>query len=1078
MAQTPRYVNSTVVNSSNNRPFGTSNSRTQFLFQPSTFANVRPQVLITKIYFLAGSNSSSVNYSNFSVKMKDTVLSGFASGTWVNTGFQNCLTAGSYTLQSTTSGSWFSITLQQPFYHDATKALIVDISQTGGSGGPSLALTSSFGTVPVSFIHGTTGSGTGTTSGFVANFGFDPQFTYNDVGVISIDSPVYSCVGIPTTFKATIKNYGFNQINGVSINWSINGNFQFPAYYPSLIDTILGSNSNSVQITLGVGTPLSSPIEITAWTSNPNGTPDTLTTNDSITVIKQSSMSGFYTINPFGSGANNFTSFSSAVNSLVSKGICSSVIFNVQSGIYNEAINLPAIPGASFGKTITFQSIADNPDSVIVIDTFAVPINISGSFINLKAIKFHQVASNLNCLMIGGTLSYDTIYNCKFIAGVNSSTNNYTMYSNGYAMNGVVFRKNFFSGSKNGFRIFSTPNWSTNCIIDSNTFEGAYTSPLSYLKNTINLKVRNNIINVNGLGAASTFWMEYNDSAFEFSGNMINVSSGITSNIYLANYNIGNATNRIKIFNNMFQGGTIFIYVYFFNNYMDIFNNVYNSLGTVDWGYLSNNMRLYNNTFNSSGSYPIIIHNGSSSGLDIRNNVFSSTGGNYAASWTTTPINEICDNNNYYSNGPNIIYNTAISMAYSHLSTWRAASFKDSNSISYFPAFTNANNLQPSALDSACWSLNGRGVHLPLVNRDIIGNLRPNSTLNGVPDIGAYELTPIVPPPYAIASPVVPTAGTTQAFTFGGDTIQKINWAASSMVPPLVQVQQYSGVIPPQVDSTTKHMWFYTNTIAPIGSYDYSINLYYKDQWLGTCPTESNLILAKKNAISPWITYPSSSIDISKNIITQSSLTSFSYFTGSDAVFLLPVKLLDFVAFYEKESIKLMWATAFESNCKKFEIERSLDGGQNFYIIGNVMASGNSNFRLDYSFIDQSISHSSKSIKNAIYYRLRILDNDGTVEFSNIVEVGATSSDSKENVYIYPNPFKGELFVRISYLLDKKISLVLTDVQGRILFSKTEMINSDLELVKIPIEHELKGGIYIMHVKTLSNNYSIKLIKE
>ena len=75
----------------------------------------------------------------------------------------------------------------------------------------------------------------------------------------------------------------------------------------------------------------------------------------------------------------------------------------------------------------------------------------------------------------------------------------------------------------------------------------------------------------------------------------------------------------------------------------------------------------------------------------------------------------------------------------------------------------------------------------------------------------------------------------------------------------------------------------------------------------------------------------------------------------------------------------LMWAMA-SSSCISFEIERSYDG-EYFDTIGQVQATGLSRYR----FVDNSI------YPGYIHYRIKANDDDGSVEYSQIVVVRIVS---------------------------------------------------------------------------------------
>lgn len=87
-------------------------------------------------------------------------------------------------------------------------------------------------------------------------------------------------------------------------------------------------------------------------------------------------------------------------------------------------------------------------------------------------------------------------------------------------------------------------------------------------------------------------------------------------------------------------------------------------------------------------------------------------------------------------------------------------------------------------------------------------------------------------------------------------------------------------------------------------------------------------------------------------------------------IFPLPVELYSFEGSTIDGMNLITWSTASEHNSDYFVIERSVDG-ENWSDITKVMASGNSNTLINYSYIDNSFNR----VIN--YYKLRQVDFDG-----------------------------------------------------------------------------------------------------
>lgn len=106
----------------------------------------------------------------------------------------------------------------------------------------------------------------------------------------------------------------------------------------------------------------------------------------------------------------------------------------------------------------------------------------------------------------------------------------------------------------------------------------------------------------------------------------------------------------------------------------------------------------------------------------------------------------------------------------------------------------------------------------------------------------------------------------------------------------------------------------------------------------------------------------------------------------------LPVKLVRFTVGEREGAVKLDWATSEEVNFARFEVERSSDG-HSFTAIATLTAKGTGS---RYSFTDAGIGQGSH------YYRLRMVDSDGSVEYSPIVN--SVIRNARVQVTVYPNP--------------------------------------------------------------------------
>lgn len=117
----------------------------------------------------------------------------------------------------------------------------------------------------------------------------------------------------------------------------------------------------------------------------------------------------------------------------------------------------------------------------------------------------------------------------------------------------------------------------------------------------------------------------------------------------------------------------------------------------------------------------------------------------------------------------------------------------------------------------------------------------------------------------------------------------------------------------------------------------------------------------------------------------------------------IPVELASFTFGVAGINVTLNWITASETNNSGFEVERkkSEDGGQNseWDFIGFVEGYGTTTDTQLYSFTDKNV------FPGSYQYRLKQIDFDGSIEYSNVIEVEIGIPEKFELFQNYPNPF-------------------------------------------------------------------------
>ena len=161
----------------------------------------------------------------------------------------------------------------------------------------------------------------------------------------------------------------------------------------------------------------------------------------------------------------------------------------------------------------------------------------------------------------------------------------------------------------------------------------------------------------------------------------------------------------------------------------------------------------------------------------------------------------------------------------------------------------------------------------------------------------------------------------------------------------------------------------------------------------------------------------------SGTVTSSLNTTGFSPFTtgstGSGNT--LPVELTDFYGHLTPHGVELNWVTMTEINVDYFEVERSEDADY-FELVGMETAAGNSKHRLEYDLLDDELP------TETVYYRLKMVDLDGTYEYSRVIQMTPTETNGNLTP-VFPNPATAGQTIRLD--LAPEGPLMLCDLQGR-----------------------------------------------
>lgn len=175
-----------------------------------------------------------------------------------------------------------------------------------------------------------------------------------------------------------------------------------------------------------------------------------------------------------------------------------------------------------------------------------------------------------------------------------------------------------------------------------------------------------------------------------------------------------------------------------------------------------------------------------------------------------------------------------------------------------------------------------------------------------------------------------------------------------------------------------------------------------------------------------------------------------------DSLVYVPVELESFSATHTTEGkVLLSWQTASELNNRGFEVQRKFMNSD-FATIGFVEGKGTTTEKQYYNFIDSPS-------ENGLYtYRLKQLDYDGKLNYSNEVEINLQTFSYLVLEQNYPNPFNDRTSLRFSTAYNNWITLKLFDILGReVLTVVNEILRPGIYEREINFSnYNFPGGMY------------------
>ncbi len=422
-------------------------------------------------------------------------------------------------------------------------------------------------------------------------------------------------------------------------------------------------------------------------------------------------LAGIYTIGATG----DYPTFSNAVLSLYNCGIDSNVIFNVESGTYNEQIEILGrfILYDSLNYPITFQSQTGNSTDVILqynsdtLKNYVVKIDAAQN-IYFKDMTIQAIDTTYGRVIALEDSVFVNFENNRIIGIESSNENGQTacIYYTGNPNDtlGITLSNNLIQNGSSGFLMDDCDEVKSNININQNVFDNQNYAGINIDfsthadENAINI-ITNTIQNSRDMDYG--IYLGYINDPCEIAFNKINITTSVPFT------GINSYANPSTIYNNFIAVNTVS-------------NNPVSILGY--WSTWPSN--LYFNTihlYGNESSFSSCIHINDNSGPDsLYNNCLINFNSERIIYNESGYSNMYMDNNNLYSTSSYFDYNYTINTIGGN-----------THSVSFMPNFVSETDLHTN--DALLYQ---KGISVSGITTDIDGETR-----NNPPCIGADEFT-------------------------------------------------------------------------------------------------------------------------------------------------------------------------------------------------------------------------------------------------------------------------------------------------------------------------------------------------
>lgn len=209
---------------------------------------------------------------------------------------------------------------------------------------------------------------------------------------------------------------------------------------------------------------------------------------------------------------------------------------------------------------------------------------------------------------------------------------------------------------------------------------------------------------------------------------------------------------------------------------------------------------------------------------------------------------------------------------------------------------------------------------------------------------------------------------------------------------------------------------------------------------------------------------------INKTTGTQQRLRSFYFkrFTYPNS-YLAKSPLQSFRGLERNKNVELLWTVEKGNTLQSVIIEKSTSGG--FRQIGQIWMYEDGKTNESFQFIDK------ETLGNLALYRLKLVDMNGKVEYSNIISFRGEEQNSAA-FKVYPTAIRSNATANIKADHNGTASIEVVDYAGRILQRKQIRVQEGNNSIQLDNFSNVISGNYVAVLKMDNAVYSQKIYKQ